>query len=80
LHDRALATSAAFGTRIGPAGNRAHIIGPVGQDPRWSVVSISANSAALDDALSTAGVLMTRPAIDAVLAAFSGTRIEALHA
>lgn len=80
LQDRALATSAAFGTRIGPAGNRAHIIGPAGQGPFWSVVSISANSAALADALSTAGVLMTRPAIETALAAFPQVRIEALHA
>jgi thiamine biosynthesis lipoprotein len=43
-------------------------------------VSISANSAALADALSTAGVLMTRPAIETALAAFPQVRIEALHA
>lgn len=80
LRDRALATSAAYGTRIGPAGDRAHIIGPAGEAPRWSLVSISADSAALADALSTAAVLMTRPAIDAAVAAFPGARIEALRA
>ncbi|WP_207103135.1 FAD:protein FMN transferase [Paracoccus shandongensis] len=80
LRDRALATSAAFGTRIGPEQDRAHIIGPAGQAPRWSVVSISADSAMLADALSTAAVLMTRPAIDKALSAFPGARIEALAA
>ncbi|MTE01914.1 thiamine biosynthesis protein ApbE [Paracoccus sp. YIM 132242] len=80
LRDRALATSAAFGTRIGPGEDRAHIVGPAGQEPRWSVVSISADSAMLADALSTAAVLMTRPAIDKALSAFPGTRIEALVA
>lgn len=80
LRDRALATSAAYGTRIGPRGDRPHIVGPLGQEPRWSLVSISADSAMLADALSTAAVLMTRPAIDSALAAFPGTRIEALVA
>lgn len=80
LRDRALATSAAYGTRIGPLGNRAHIIGPAGQVPCWSLVSISADSAMLADALSTAAVLMTRPAIDNALSVFPGARIEALVA
>lgn len=78
LRDRALATSAPYGTRIGPAGDRAHIIGPNGQAPRWSLVSISADRAMLADALSTAAVLMTRPQIDTALAAFPGARIEAI--
>ena len=34
----------------------------------------------LADALSTAAVLMPRPALDTALAAFPGARIEALHA
>ena len=80
LRDRALTTSAAYGTRIGPLGDRAHIIGPAGEEPRWSLVSISANSAMLADALSTAAVLMPRPAIDKALAAFPDARIEALIA
>ncbi|WP_191569420.1 FAD:protein FMN transferase [Paracoccus yeei] len=80
LRNRALATSAAYGTRIGPLGNRAHIVGPAGEEPRWSLVSISADSAMLADALSTAAVLMTRPAIDKTLAAFPRARIEALIA
>ncbi|WP_374300364.1 FAD:protein FMN transferase [Paracoccus sp. (in: a-proteobacteria)] len=80
LRDRALATSAAFGTRIGPAGDRAHIVGPAGQAPRWALISVSAESAAVADALSTAAVLMPRPAIDAALAAFPGARLEAAAA
>lgn len=80
LRDRALATSAAYGTRIGPLGDRAHIIGPAGEEPRWSLVSISADSAMLADALSTAAVLMTRPAIEKALTAFPDARIEALVA
>lgn len=78
LRDRALATSAAFGTRIGPAGDRAHIMGPAGEPPRWALVSVSADSAALADALSTAAVVMDRTAINAALAAFPAARIEAL--
>lgn len=78
LRDRALATSAAYATRIGPLGDRSHIVGPAGETPRWTLVSISADSAMLADALSTAAVLMTRPAIDTALAAFPDARIEAL--
>lgn len=77
LRGRALATSAALGTRVDPNG-RAHIIGPAGQVPRWSVVSISAASAAVADALSTAAVLMERGAIDMALAKFPGTKLEML--
>lgn len=80
LRDRALATSAPFGTRIGPDADLPHIVGPSGQTPLWAVVSISAPSAALADALSTAAVLMPRPAIDTALAAFPDARIEVLAA
>ncbi|MFC3166957.1 FAD:protein FMN transferase [Paracoccus fontiphilus] len=78
LRNRALATSAAFGTQIGPGGNLPHIIGPQGQAPRWSLVSISAPHALLADALSTSAILMTRAEIDSALLAFPGTRIEAI--
>lgn len=77
LRERALATSAALGTRIGPA-QRPHILGPGGEAPHWALVSISADSAALADALSTAVVLLDRPAIDRALARFPGARLEAL--
>lgn len=80
LRERALATSAAWGTRIGPVGDRPHIMGPAGEPPRWALASVSAASAALADALSTAAILMDRPAIDRALAAFPDARIEALVA
>lgn len=80
LRRRALATSAAYGTRIGPRGDRAHILGPGGEGPRWALASVSADSAALADALSTAAILMDRPAVDRALAAFPDARLEALVA
>lgn len=80
LRDRALATSAPFGTRIGPQGDRPHILDPRGAGPRWALASVSAPDAALADALSTAFCVMDRPAIDRALAAFPGARLEALHA
>ncbi len=79
LRDRALATSAALGTRIGPA-QRSHILGPRGQAPQWALASVSADSAALADALSTAAVLLDRAAIESALARFPDTRLEALSA
>ena len=62
---RAVATSSP-GALIFPGG-ASHIIGPDGQPPRWSTVSVEAPTAALADAASTAFVLMGRQAIaDAV--------------
>ena len=78
LRDRALATSAPFGTRIGAAGGP-HILDPRGGPPRWSVVSVSAPGAALADALSTAFCLMERDAIDRALGAFPDARVEHLE-
>ena len=80
LTDRALATSSPLGTRIGPgsAPHLGHILHPKGLPPLWQTVSISAPSAALADALSTAACLLDRPAIDAALAAFPGARLEHL--
>lgn len=76
LADRALATSSPMGTLIGA--NRGHILHPAGTPPRWSTVSVSAPSAALADALSTAFCLMPRDRIAAALAAFPGARCEYL--
>lgn len=60
LSDRAVATSATMGTRLGPAGEIGHILDPNGGDngcfPRQ--VSVIAGSAALADGLSTAFCLM----------------------
>lgn len=77
LRDRALATSAPFGTRIGPAGDGAHILAADGRAVRWRLVSVSADRAALADALSTAAVLLDEEAQARALAAFPGARIEA---
>lgn len=75
LTNRALATSSPRGTLVN---GQPHILGPEGQPPRWDTVSVSAPSAAVADALSTAFCLMDRPAIDAALAQFPGARLEAL--
>jgi thiamine biosynthesis lipoprotein len=61
LRDRAIATSSPDATRLG---DRAHILGPHGETPLWSTVSIEAPSATMADALSTAAVFMDRPALD----------------
>lgn len=74
LMNRALATSSPRGTLIG--GGQPHILGPAGQPPLWSTVSVSAPKAAVADALSTAFCLMDRPAMEAALYAFPGARIE----
>lgn len=58
---RAMATSSPGALIL--AGGHSHIIGPQGQPPRWSTVSVEADTAALADAASTAFVLMDRPAI-----------------
>lgn len=76
LSNRALATSSPFGTVIGTG--RPHILGPQGQAPLWQTVSVSAPSAAVADALSTAFCLMDRAAIDRALAAFSDSRLVAI--
>lgn len=74
LTNRALATSSPRGTVIGTG--HSHIIGPAGQAPLWSTISVSAPQAAVADALSTAFCLMERDAMTRALAAFPGARIE----
>jgi len=76
LSDRALATSSPLGTRIGAG--QGHILHPKGQPPLWRTASVSASSAAVADALSTAACLLDRAAIDRALAAFPGARLEHL--
>lgn len=76
LRDRALATSAPGGTRIG-AGS-AHILDPRGGAARWRIAAVTAESAALADALSTAFCVMDRAEIDAALARFPQARLAAL--
>lgn len=74
LADRALATSSPLGTRIGPG--LPHILGPRGEQPRWSTIAVSAPGAATADALSTAFCLMPSEAMLAALSAFPGARLE----
>jgi thiamine biosynthesis lipoprotein len=82
LTARALATSSPLGTVLDAQGRVGHILNPVtGRPaaPQWQSVSISAPSAGLADALSTAACLMPdRASIDTALTAFPATRIEAL--
>jgi thiamine biosynthesis lipoprotein len=80
LADRALATSAPYGTVLDRAGHIGHIV-----DPRtgrtgglWRQVSVSAPRAALADGLSTAFCLMSRTQTEIAIAAYPGARIEAL--
>lgn len=74
LSDRALATSAPTGTRL--TGDQGHILGPQGQAPCHSLVSLSAPSAALADGLSTALCLLDGPSAQAAVARFAGAKIE----
>ena len=82
LSARALATSAPLGTVFDAAGRIGHILNPKTGLPatsRWRSVSISAPSAGLADALSTAACLMPdRQAVLATVSRFAQTRIEAL--
>lgn len=74
LRTRALATSAPLGTVFDSAGQFGHILHPATGEPArlfWRGVSISASSAALADALSTAAVLCPdRQTISAAVARF----------
>ena len=76
LSDRALATSSPAGTLIGKGSP--HILDPRGGTHLWRIASVSAPSAALADALSTAFCIMDRNAIEAALARFPESRLEAL--
>ncbi|MGL4279250.1 MAG: FAD:protein FMN transferase, partial [Albidovulum sp.] len=80
LRARALATSAPLGTVFDAAGKAGHILHPVTGEPAariWRAVSVSAPSAALADALSTAACLIpTRKGIDDAIARFTAARCE----
>ena len=76
LRDMALASSAPAGTMLG--GAVGHVFDPASGRPapaRWTLVSVSAPSAALADGLSTAGCLMRRDAFARAVGAFAGARI-----
>jgi thiamine biosynthesis lipoprotein len=74
LRDRALATSAPFGTRL--TGGAAHILDPGGRTPTSRLVSVSAPRAALADGLSTALCLLDAEEMLRALARFEGARLE----
>lgn len=76
LSECALATSSPMGTRIGR--DAPHILHADGRAPYWNTVSVSARSAALADALSTAFCLMPRPEIERAVARFDDVKVEFL--
>lgn len=80
LGERALATSAPFGTLLDRSGKVGHILDPRTGQPggRWQLASVSAPNAALADGLSTAFCLLTRDAISDTLAEHPGSSLEAL--
>ncbi|MDX2482489.1 MAG: FAD:protein FMN transferase [Pseudodonghicola sp.] len=82
LVTRALATSAPLGTTFDEGGHVGHILDPrTGLPTRtnWREVSVSAGSAALADALSTAACLcQTRSEIEACLGGFADAKLEAV--
>ncbi|WP_108483047.1 FAD:protein FMN transferase [Oceaniglobus ichthyenteri] len=83
LAARALATSAPLGTTFDAAGQVGHILDPrsgVSSPSNWREITVSAPSAALADAISTAACLCaTRGQIDSVAAQFGDVRVEAAH-
>jgi thiamine biosynthesis lipoprotein len=73
LRDRSLATSAPLGTTFDRSGRVGHILDPRSGLPTaagWRQVSVTAPSAALADACSTAFCLLGREGIDDALAGF----------
>jgi thiamine biosynthesis lipoprotein len=82
LSARALATSAPLGTTFDEAGQAGHILDPVTGLPteaKWKEITVSANSAALADGLSTAACLYeTRSEIATCLSHFKDVRLEAI--
>jgi thiamine biosynthesis lipoprotein len=78
---RALATSAPLGTTFDESGNVGHILDPRTGHPSqvmWREITVSAKSAAVADALSTAACLFKeRSAMVGFLAKFEGAKLEA---
>jgi thiamine biosynthesis lipoprotein len=80
LVDRALATSAPYGTVLDGAGHIGHIVDPRTGRPGglWRQVSVSAPRAALADGLSTAFCLMPHDLMERTVAAHPEARIESV--
>lgn len=83
LRQRALATSAPLGTCFDAQGRDGHILDPRSGRPvraGWREITVSAPSAALADALTTAACAMPDEAgLRAMIAGFDGARLEAAH-
>lgn len=81
LSARALATSAPLGTTFDEASRVGHILDPRTGRPtqtNWREITVSAKSAGLADALSTAACLyQSREEIEACIAHFDGAHLEA---
>lgn len=80
LRQRALATSSPLGTTFDQTGRDGHILDPATGRPTaapWRTISISAPSAAIADALTTAACLIAeRPAVEAMLDDFADAQLE----
>lgn len=76
LAGNAIATSSPSAMMLG---SNFHILGPGGERPCWSTISVEAESAAMADGFSTAFCLMTRDEIRAALRRAQGiTRVTAV--
>ncbi|MGJ7043056.1 thiamine biosynthesis lipoprotein [Shinella sp. BE166] len=76
LAGNAIATSSPSAMMLGTG---FHILGPHGERPCWSTISVEAESAAMADGFSTAFCLMTRDEIRATLRGVHGiTRVTAV--
>lgn len=76
LSDRALATSAPLGTRIGMDGDKGHIFTATQDTATRNVMSVSAPSAALADGLSTTLCLLSEEDAKSVMQQFPTAQIE----
>ncbi|MFU8777689.1 MAG: FAD:protein FMN transferase [Roseovarius sp.] len=78
LRDRALASSAPLGTVFDAEGTAGHILDPRTGKPataRWLLLSVTADSAAMADALSTAMCLMSPEEVANTLSAIPGAQV-----
>ncbi|MCF6232639.1 MAG: FAD:protein FMN transferase [Rhodobacteraceae bacterium] len=78
LGDRALATSAPYGTTLSAQIKLGHIIDPKARSkgPKQTLVSVSARSAAVADGLSTACCLLDADKARSVVTEFDGAELE----
>lgn len=77
LRNRAVSTTRPFSSAR--AGSGVHVLGPDGERPLHSIVTVSAPSAAVADGLSTALALVPRGEALGLVAQFRGARIEMIR-